>query len=41
VNEIQKEKLVKGLLYMAVGLSIVILPIIVVWVTGNGAGRWV
>jgi phosphate transport system permease protein len=38
VNEIQKEKLVKGLLYMAVGLSIVILPIIVVWVTGNGAG---
>jgi len=38
VNEIQKEKAVRVLLYVAVGLSIVILPIIVVWVTTNGVG---
>jgi len=38
VNEVQKEKLVRALLYAAVGLSIVILPIIVVWVTANGVG---
>lgn len=38
MNEIQKEKAVRVLLYVAVGLSIVILPIIVVWVTTNGVG---
>jgi phosphate transport system permease protein len=38
VNEVQKEKAVRALLYVAVGLSIVILPIIVVWVTANGIG---
>lgn len=38
MKEAQKEKAVRGLLYVTVGLSIVILPIIVVWVIANGVG---
>lgn len=38
MNEVTKEKYYKALLYAASGLSIIILPVIVVWVALNGAG---
>ena len=38
MNEIRKEQVVRALLYVSVGLSIVILPVIVVWVASNGLG---
>jgi phosphate transport system permease protein len=38
MNEITKERYYKVLLYTASGLSVLILPIIVVWVAWNGAG---
>jgi len=38
MNEATKEKYYKALLYAAGGLSIIILPVIVIWVAINGAG---
>jgi phosphate transport system permease protein len=38
MNEVTKERYYKVLLYAASGLSVLILPIIVVWVAWNGAG---
>jgi len=38
MNEVTKERYYKALLYAASGLSVLILPIIVVWVAWNGAG---
>jgi phosphate transport system permease protein len=38
MNEIQKEQIVKGLLYVSVFLSLIILPIIIFWVASNGIG---
>ncbi len=38
MNEVTKERYYKALLYAASGLSIIILPVIVVWVALNGAG---
>ena len=38
MNEVAKERYYKALLYAASGLSIIILPVIVVWVAWNGAG---
>jgi phosphate transport system permease protein len=37
MNEVTKERYYKALLYAASGLSIIILPVIVVWVALNGA----
>jgi phosphate transport system permease protein len=38
MNEAQKEKYVQGLLYVSVFLSLIILPIIIIWVASNGIG---
>jgi phosphate transport system permease protein len=38
MNEVTKERYYKALLYATSGLSVLILPIIVVWVAWNGAG---
>ncbi|MBN2335601.1 phosphate ABC transporter permease PstA [Candidatus Bathyarchaeota archaeon] len=38
MNEIRKEQIIRALLYVSVGLSVVILPVIVVWVASNGLG---
>lgn len=38
MNEVTKERYYKALLYAACGLSIIILPLIVVWVALNGVG---
>jgi phosphate transport system permease protein len=38
MNEMQKEQIVKGLLYVSVFLSLIILPIIIFWVASNGIG---
>lgn len=39
MNSIQKEKLVLGGMYVTLFLSIIMLPIIVLWVTTNGIGE--
>jgi phosphate transport system permease protein len=39
VNPVQKEKIILGLMYVAVFLSILMLPIIILWVTTNGIGQ--
>jgi phosphate transport system permease protein len=38
MNEVTKEKYYKALLYAASGLSVIILPVIVVWIALNGLG---
>ncbi|MCW4013354.1 MAG: phosphate ABC transporter permease PstA [Candidatus Bathyarchaeota archaeon] len=39
MNPVQKEKMILGLMYVAVFLSIIMLPIIILWVTTNGIGE--
>lgn len=39
MNPVQKEKIILGLMYVAVFLSILMLPIIILWVTTNGIGQ--
>lgn len=39
MNSVQKEKIVLGGMYVALFLSIIMLPIIVLWVTSNGIGE--
>jgi phosphate transport system permease protein len=39
VNPIQKERIILGLMYVAVFLCIIMLPIIILWVTSNGIGE--
>ena len=39
MNSVQKEKLVLGGMYVTLFLSIIMLPIIVLWVTSNGIGE--
>ena len=38
MSEVQKERIIKGLLYVSVFLSLIILPIIILWVASNGIG---
>ena len=38
MNEAKKEQIIKGLLYVSVFLSLIILPIIILWVASNGIG---
>ncbi len=38
MNEAHKEQIIKGLLYVSVFLSLIILPIIILWVASNGIG---
>jgi phosphate transport system permease protein len=38
MNPVQKEKFIKYLLYTSVILSILLLPLIIIWVTSNGIG---
>jgi len=38
MNAVAKERYVKALLYAAVGLSVIVLPVIVIWVATMGAG---
>jgi phosphate transport system permease protein len=39
MNPVQKEKLILGLMYVTLFLSIIFLPIIIFWVTSNGIGE--
>jgi phosphate transport system permease protein len=39
MNPIQKEKIIIGLMYVTLFLSIILLPIILLWVTTNGIGK--
>jgi len=39
VNPVQRERIVVGLMYVTLFMSIILLPIIVLWVTTNGIGE--
>jgi phosphate transport system permease protein len=39
MNPVQKEKLILGLMYVTLFLSIIFLPIIIIWVASNGIGE--
>jgi phosphate transport system permease protein len=39
MNPIQRERIIVGLMYVALFMSIILLPVIVLWVTTNGIGE--
>ena len=39
MNPIQREKIIIGLMYVALFMSIILLPVIILWVTTNGIGE--
>jgi phosphate transport system permease protein len=39
MNPVMKEKIIVGLMYVTLFLSIILLPVIILWVAGNGIGE--